>query len=92
MIELWNFAGYSSVTTSYLGPASQWENNYFSDPYHFNRLVGDLILDKLTGQRLAAIPAPQDFGIILTPENVEEVLHLMDINRSLYLEAAKNWN
>ncbi|KAF0233330.1 MAG: hypothetical protein FD177_1723 [Desulfovibrionaceae bacterium] len=91
-IELWNFAGYSTINTSYIGPDTKWGNNFFSDPSHFNPTVGDFILDKITGQRLAAIPAPQDFGIILTPDNVEEVLHLMDINRSLYLEAAKNWN
>jgi len=91
-IELWNFSGYSSVTTSHLGPDTKWENIYFSDPYHFNRTVGDIIQDKLTGQRLAAIPAPEDFGTILTPDNVEEVLHLMDAKRALFLEAAKKWN
>jgi len=91
-IELWNFAGYSSVNTSYIGPDTQWENDYFSDPYHYNRMVGDIIQDKLTGQHLATTPAPQDFGHILTPDNVEEFLHLMDVKRALYLEAVKNWN
>jgi hypothetical protein len=58
---------------SRLDPDHRYTNEFFSDPYHFSPFVGQMILDKMTGQHLGP-PPPADFGEIITPENVDKVL------------------
>ena len=65
---VWDFSGYNSITTE---PISNTMKNYIDDS-HYHKQIGNLVIDRLLGVRNDKIP--DDFGILLTPENVESHL------------------
>jgi hypothetical protein len=72
---LWDFSGYSPITTEAIpvkqsGKFMQW----YSDPVHFEPKVGNLILDRMFGLPPASSESAVDFGVVLTPQNVEALL------------------
>jgi len=74
-IPLWDFSGYSSVTTEALPPpGSRAEMEFYWDSSHFKDIVGDLVLDRLFGLSHPLRPLPPDFGVQLTPGTVEPAL------------------
>lgn len=70
---VWDFSGYHSISTE---PISE-NMTYYWDSSHYRQEVGNLILNRLFDHELASVPA--DFGVLTTPENVEE--HLVKIQR-----------
>ena len=68
---VWDFSGYNSITTE---PISNMMKNYIDDS-HYHKQIGNLVIDRLLGVGNDKIP--NDFGTLLTPENVE--LHLNKI-------------
>ncbi len=74
-VPVWDFSGYSTVTTEPLpAPHSRAELNYYWDSSHFKDRVGDWVLDRLLGTAGAGQPVPDDFGRRLTPQTVEPLL------------------
>jgi hypothetical protein len=74
-IPLWDFSGYSSVTTEALPePGSRAEMGFYWDSSHFKDVVGDLVLDRLFGLSHPRRPVPPDFGVRLTPATIEPAL------------------
>ena len=69
---IWDFSGYNSVTTE---PISA-ERQYYWDSSHYKNAVGNMILDKINGSKGNA---PNDFGVMITPENIEN--HLISIQQ-----------
>lgn len=90
-VALWNFAGYTTFNTSYFGNTTDWGNAYFSDPHHFSGEVGRLILDRQTGKSLSKLPMPADFGVVLTPGNVEQIIRDMEDGHARFVETSKDW-
>jgi hypothetical protein len=70
---LWDFSGYSSVTTEPLPPRGG-EMRFYWDSSHFKAEVGDWVLDRLLGVSRAGHPTPADFGRPLTAQTVDAVL------------------
>jgi hypothetical protein len=68
---VWDFTGYNSVTTE---PVADVMQNY-SDSSHYVESVGDWVLSRILG--VENNQAPEDFGILLTPETIEA--HLTQI-------------
>ncbi len=64
---IWDFSGYSSVTTE---PVSDDMKNYY-DSSHYRPVVSQLILAKMLNNNPQV---PDDFGVLLTPENLEQNL------------------
>jgi hypothetical protein len=65
---LWDFSGYSSVTTEALPElGSRAEMRFYRDSSHFKDVVGDFVLDRLFGLSHPRRPVPLDFGVRLTP-------------------------
>lgn len=57
----WDFSGFNTITT----------NNYFwYETAHYRTIVGDLIACKMTGCK--NIKVPDDFGVFVTKENVNQ--------------------
>ena len=84
-VRLYDFSTYSSVTTEPLPPAgSRVEMRYYWDSSHFREIVGDWVLDRLLDAQGAGLPVPDDFGQVLTPENVEQVIVRMRKARARY--------
>jgi len=74
-IPLWDFSGYSSVTTEALpGPQSRAEMRFYWDSSHFKELVGDFVLDRVFGVSHPQRSVPRDFGIQLSPATIERAL------------------
>ncbi|NDY42282.1 hypothetical protein G3N55_05425 [Dissulfurirhabdus thermomarina] len=67
MLPVWDFSGFNSVTV---------HDRYYLESSHYRKEAGDLVLARLLGAD-AAVPA--DFGVLLTPGNIEA--HLARIRR-----------
>jgi hypothetical protein len=84
-IALFDFALYSSVTTEPLPPAgSRSEMQYYWDSSHFKAIVGDWVLDRVLGVAAKGRSAPPDFGIQLTPRNVDAILSRERLAQAAY--------
>ncbi|HYM03973.1 MAG TPA: hypothetical protein VET85_13560 [Stellaceae bacterium] len=72
---LWDFSGYSSVTTEAVSPpGSAVEMRYYWDSSHFKEIVGDFVLDRLFGIDRRDQPVPKDFGRLLTADTIDQAL------------------
>ncbi|MBO0738160.1 MAG: hypothetical protein J2P48_16560 [Alphaproteobacteria bacterium] len=72
---LWDFSGYSAVTIEPVPrPGSRREMSYYWDSSHFKADVGDWILDRLFGTAEPPRPVPPDFGMRLTPDNIDAAI------------------
>jgi hypothetical protein len=72
---LWDFSGYSSVTTEPVPVAgSRREMDFYWDSSHFKQGVGDWVLDRVFGTRDPDHPVPADFGVKLEPGTIDAAL------------------
>jgi hypothetical protein len=82
---LYDFAGYSSVTTEPVPPLStRSEMEYYWDSSHFKEGVGDWILDRLFGTTSGSNPIPDDFGVPLKKSNIETALEKIRVEQRMY--------
>lgn len=70
---VWDFSGYHYISTE---PISE-EMAYYWDSSHYRQEVGNLILNRLFDHDIASVPP--DFGVLMTPETIEE--NLVEIRR-----------
>ncbi|HBB32405.1 MAG TPA: hypothetical protein DDZ80_08585 [Cyanobacteria bacterium UBA8803] len=82
IVPVWDFSGYNSVTTE---PISNHMINYV-DNSHYTPKIGDLVLNRVLSYQDETVP--KDFGILLTPENVES--HIAKIRADREVWANKN--
>ena len=70
---LWDFSGYNSVTTQTVPACGSHEpmSHYF-DSSHYKPAVGQLVLDRALSQNTSSVP--DDFGVQITPSNIESDL------------------
>jgi 5'(3')-deoxyribonucleotidase len=68
--EVWDFSGINSITKN--------DKLYYEDT-HFTKQVGDLVLSKVFNERKLVKDIPDDFGVLVTKENVES--HLEQLKR-----------
>jgi len=73
IIPVWDFSGFNSVTTAKIDN----KMDKYSDNSHFMPFIGGFILDRLFSYQTDKIP--QDFGVWLTPNNIEA--HLQKTRR-----------
>jgi hypothetical protein len=76
MVELtpvWDFSGYNSITTE---PIKDVMTNYV-DNSHYTPNIGNFVLNRILSSEPEQVP--QDFGVLMTPENIDE--HLAKIRR-----------
>ncbi|GJL97951.1 MAG: hypothetical protein DHS20C06_17680 [Hyphobacterium sp.] len=71
-MEVWDFAGFSTVSQSE-PPAVSGDpvNPWYYEPSHYRPRLGLAILDRMLGEATSPPVAPDEFGVQLTPENVE---------------------
>ncbi len=82
---LWDFSGYSSVTTEALPePGSRAEMGFYWDSSHFKDVVGDLVLDRLFGLSHPRRTVPPDFGVRLTAATIEPALARLRADQLAY--------
>ncbi|WP_107667513.1 hypothetical protein [Cyanothece sp. BG0011] len=74
MVEVtpvWDFSGYNSITTEPIQPVM---SNYV-DNSHYTPKIGDFVLNRILSHEVDQVP--QDFGVLMTPENIDK--HLIKI-------------
>lgn len=77
---VWDFSGYNKITTE---PIKEQMNNYI-DSSHYRKEVGDLILSRILDYKTAT--SPDDFGVLLTPDNIEAHLKKIRGDRELWVK------
>ena len=77
---VWDFSGYNSITTE---PIQEQMNNYI-DSSHYSKEVGDLILNRIFDYQTETVP--DDFGVLLTPDNIEAHLEKIRRDRELWVK------
>jgi hypothetical protein len=82
ILPVWDFSGYNSITRE---PIEDKMNNYV-DNSHYTPLVGDLVLNRIYNQNLESIPP--DFGVLISPDNIEE--HLVNIRQQRLIWVQNN--
>lgn len=84
---VWDFSGYNSVTTEPVpekGDRKSLMRGYWEGS-HYSRLTAGFVLDRMFGGDAAE---PDDFGVLLTGENIDE--HLRNIYQQHLRYAASN--
>ena len=84
-IPLWDFSGYSSVTTEALpASGSRAEMRFYWDSSHFKDVVGDFVLDRVFGLSDLRRTVPPDFGVQLTAATIEPALARLRADQLAY--------
>ncbi|HEY9651832.1 MAG TPA: hypothetical protein V6C95_14290 [Coleofasciculaceae cyanobacterium] len=79
---VWDFSGYNSVTTE---PIS-YDMQDYTDNSHYTPKIGNLVLNRLLSYQDEKVP--NDFGILITSDNVESQLVKIRADREIW--ATKN--
>ncbi len=70
---LWDFSGFNTITTEPIPALGDHRSTmrWWWEPSHFQKAAGNLMLDRVLdyGPGLAAVPP--DFGVLLSPANIE---------------------
>jgi tetratricopeptide (TPR) repeat protein len=70
---LWDFSGFNSITTEpipFFGD-TQHMMRWWWEPSHYQKVTGDLMLDRVLDYKLGLASVPPDFGVLLSPSNIE---------------------
>ncbi len=85
LTPVWDFSGYSDITTE---PVSSVMANY-ADNSHYSKQVGDQVIARLfPASNTQADAQASDFGVRLTPENIDA--HLQKIRQAQALWQRQN--
>ena len=78
--QLYDFSGYSSITTEDLPVDSRTEMRYYWESSHFKAEAGDLVLSRVFN----AGAVPDDFGARLDSDSIESFLMTTRVKQQLY--------
>ncbi len=78
---LWDFSGYNTITTETIPVRGDTTTKmkWYWEGSHYKKELGDQILDRIFNYQSIERKVPQDFGILLTPDNLET--HLASIRQ-----------
>lgn len=77
---VWDFSDYNSITSE---PIKDVMENY-ADNSHYTKKVGDLVLNRIFSYQVEQVPS--DFGVLMTPDNIEKHLETIRQNRQQWLK------
>ncbi|MCW6037050.1 hypothetical protein K4A83_12340 [Spirulina subsalsa FACHB-351] len=87
---IWDFSGYNSITTEPLTDSMV----YYIESSHYRKEVGDLILNRILNYNLDVVyleGVPPDFGVLLTPNNLEDHLAQIRQDRAVWVKNNPEW-
>jgi hypothetical protein len=89
-ISLWDFSGLHGFNTEPLPAPGDADTRmrWYWEGSHYQRAVGDAILDRVFGVESSGMKVPNDFGFVLTASTIEE--HLVRVRRDLDRYAANH--
>ncbi len=73
---IWDFSGFNSVTTETIPPINDSESQmqWYWESSHYKRELGDLVLDRVFNYNNLSRNVPDDFGVLLSLDNIESHL------------------
>ncbi|MGA8615650.1 MAG: hypothetical protein WB760_29010 [Xanthobacteraceae bacterium] len=73
---VWDFSGFNSVTDEHIGgpDGKTMRMRWFWEDSHYKKETGDLILDRVLDYHASDRAIPQDFGVRLRSDNIEDWL------------------
>lgn len=89
---LWDFSGYNSIATEPVPVEGDRRTamRYYWESSHYTSEAGDLVLDRLFDWSQPGRELPPDFGVSLSPENIEAHLAETRRLRELHRQAQAN--
>ncbi|MBN1161078.1 MAG: hypothetical protein JXA17_03930 [Dehalococcoidales bacterium] len=83
---LWDFSGYNEFTIEAVPVAGDTETmmHWWIDPRHYNKELGDFILDRIFGYYGPSHTMRTDFGVLLNSANIDSVLQKIREDRQYY--------
>lgn len=75
---VWDFSGYNSITTEVISG----DMKYYLDSSHYSPHTGRLILNRLLSYQTETVP--DDFGVLMTPANIESHLSTVRGDREIW--------
>lgn len=84
-LELWDFSGYNTITNEPFPPKKE-ANKWYKDTKHFKENVAAMIFNRIHHTCYNSCGIPSDFGIMLTPKNIEAKIKRDRAGREAYLK------
>ncbi len=84
--QVWDFSGYNTITTEPI-PATGDKTTrmrYYYESSHYTPAAGDLVLDRIFNYHSPDRTVPDDFGVLLTSQNIESHLARIRADREHY--------
>lgn len=84
--QVWDFSGYNTITTEPI-PATGDKTTrmrYYYESSHYTPAAGDLVLDRIFNYHAPDRTVPDDFGVLLTSQNLESHLAGIRADREHY--------
>jgi hypothetical protein len=83
---LWDFSVYNQFTTEPIPKTGDTETamQWYWDSSHYKKELGDIMLDKIFHYHESGRIVPDNFGILLTSENIDDHLQKIRADRQHY--------
>jgi hypothetical protein len=87
---LWDFSGYNAISTEAVPRDGDMKSTmrWYSDSSHYTIELGNLLLDRMTGTTVKALP--DDFGVLLTPATLENQLAAIRRGHAAYRDTHRD--
>lgn len=82
---IWDFSGYNTMTTEAIANPMQ----YYIESSHYRKELGDLVLNRILDYQPETVPS--DFGLLLTPTNLETHLEQIRRDRERWAKENPEW-
>lgn len=82
---IWDFSGYNTMTTEAIANPMQ----YYIESSHYRKELGDLVLNRILDYQPETVPS--DFGLLLTPTNLETHLEQIRRDREIWAKENPEW-
>lgn len=84
--QVWDFSGYNSITEEYVPGANEITKRmtYYYESSHYTPAAGDLVLDRMFNYKSPTRRVPDDFGVLLTSNNIDAHLASIRMERENY--------
>jgi len=89
---LWNFGGYNSVTMTEVPPSEAANRSmlWYWDLGHYNKMLGDLIQDRIFNFHQPGRLVPEDFGTRINSINIDLHHNTQKIKQRQYMKTYPN--
>lgn len=84
--QLWDFSGYNSVTQESVPEINDLKNRmrFYYESSHYTPEAGELVINRILGDKGDSDALPNDFGELLTKRNIELYLSKIRTDREIY--------